>query len=74
MNWKPIFAIHVTDKVIYMYLSVSWFYNLFSFFFFFFFLIWVLRLFQENFTCMELMVHQRWAKTGEPGGKPPDHP
>ena len=27
-----------------------------------------LRPFQEYFTYIELIVHQRWAKTGEPGG------
>ena len=41
---------------------------------FFFFLIWVLRPFQEYFTYIEPIAHQRWAKTGEPGEKPPDHP
>ena len=41
---------------------------------FFFFLIWVLRPFQEYFTYIEPIVHRRWAKTGEPGEKPPDHP
>ena len=45
-----------------------------SIFFFFFFLIWVLRPFQEYFTYIEPIVHRRWAKTGEPGEKPPDHP
>ena len=40
---------------------------------FFFFLIWVLRPFQEYFTYIEPIVHRRWAKTGEPGEKPPDH-
>ena len=44
------------------------------FFFFFFFFIWVLRPFQEYFTYIEPIVHRRWAKTGEPGEKPPDHP
>ena len=44
------------------------------FFFVFFFLIWVLRPFQEYFTYIEPIVHRRWAKTGEPGEKPPDHP
>ena len=39
-----------------------------------FFLIWVLRPFQEYFTYIEPIVHRRWAKTGEPGEKPPDHP
>ena len=39
-----------------------------------FFLIWVLRPFQEYFTYIEPTVHRRWAKTGEPGEKPPDHP
>ena len=29
--------------------------------------IWVLLLFQEYFTCIEPIVHQKWAKTGEPG-------
>ena len=38
------------------------------------YLIWVLRPFQEYFTYIEPIVHQRWAKTGEPGEKPPDHP
>ena len=38
------------------------------------FLIWVLRPFQEYFTYIEPIVHRRWAKTGEPGEKPPDHP
>ena len=42
--------------------------------FFFFFLIWVLRPFQEYFTYIEPIVHRRWAKTGVPGEKPPDHP
>ena len=46
----------------------------FFFFFFFFFLIWVLRPFQEYFTYIDPIVHRRWAKTGEPGEKPPDHP
>ena len=45
-----------------------------NFFFFFFFFIWVLRPFQEYFTYIEPIVHRRWAKTGEPGEKPPDHP
>ena len=40
----------------------------------FFFLIWVLQAFQEYFTYIEPIVHQRWAKTREPGEKPPDHP
>ena len=44
------------------------------FFFFFFFLIWVLRPFQVYFTYIEPIIHRRWAKTGEPGEKPPDHP
>ena len=38
------------------------------------FLIWVLRPFQEYFTYIEPIVHQRWAKTGGHGEKPPDHP
>ena len=33
-----------------------------------------LRPFQKYFTYIEPIVHQRWAKTGEPGEKPPDHP
>ena len=42
---------------------------------FFFFFFWgVLRPFQEYFTYIEPIVHQRWAKTGEPREKPPDHP
>ena len=40
----------------------------------FFFYIWVLWPFQEYFTYIEVIVHQRWAKTREPGGKIPDHP
>ena len=36
--------------------------------FFYYYLIWVLRPFQEYFTYIELIVHQRWAKAGEPGG------
>ena len=35
---------------------------------------WVLRPFQEYFTYIEPIVHRRWAKTGVPGEKPPDHP
>ena len=49
-------------------------YFCFVFFFFFFFLIWVLWPFQEYFTYVELIIHQRWAKTEEPEEKPPDHP
>ena len=30
--------------------------------------------FQEYFTHIEPIVHQRWAKTREPGEKPPEHP
>ena len=30
--------------------------------------------FQEYFTCSEPIVHQRWAKIGETGEIPPDHP
>ena len=37
--------------------------------FFFFFFIWVLRPFQEYFIYIEPIIHQRWAKTGEPGEK-----
>ena len=37
--------------------------------FFLFFFIWALRPFQEYFTYIEPIVHQRWAKTGEPGKK-----
>ena len=37
--------------------------------FFFFFLIWVLRPFQEYFIYIKLIVHERWAKTGELGEK-----
>ena len=39
----------------------------------FIFLIWVLGSFQECFTHIELIVHQRWAKTRELSEKPPDH-
>ena len=35
----------------------------------FFFFIWVLRPFQEYVTYIEPIVHQKWAKTGEPGEK-----
>ena len=42
--------------------------------FFFVFFIWVIRSFQEYFTYIELIVHQMWVKTREPGEKPPDHP
>ena len=38
--------------------------------FFFFFFIWVLWPFQEYFTYIEPIIHQRWVKTGEPGEKP----
>ena len=41
--------------------------------FLFFFLFWVLRPFQEYFTYIEPIIHQRWA-TEEPEEKPPDHP
>ena len=44
----------------------------FLFFFVFFYL--GLRPFQEYFTYIKLIVDQRWAKTREPGDKPPDHP
>ena len=37
------------------------------FFFYFFFLIWVLQPFQEYLTYIESIIHQRWAKTAEPG-------
>ena len=40
----------------------------------FFFFIWVLWPFQEYFTYVEPIVHQRWVKTWEPREKPPDHP
>ena len=42
-------------------------------FFFFYFLILVLQPFPEYLTCIEPIVHQRWAKTGEPRDSP-DHP
>ena len=38
------------------------------------FLIWVLRPFQEYFSYIESIVHERRAITQEPGEKPPDHP
>ena len=41
---------------------------------FFIFFIWVLQPFQEYFTYIEPTFHQRWAKAGEPGEKPPDNP
>ena len=41
---------------------------------FFFVLIWVLWPLQEYFNYIEPIVYQRWAKTGEPGEKPPDYP
>ena len=40
----------------------------------YFFFIWVLRPFQEYFTYIEPIFHQRRAKTREPGEKSPDHP
>ena len=47
--------------------------NIYLFFFFFF--IWVLQPFQEYLTYhIKLTVPHRWAKTGEPAEKPPDHP
>ena len=60
--------------------KLSWFWRrrllkfFFFFFFFFVFFIWVLQPFQEYFTYIEPIVHRRWAKTGEPREKPPDHP
>ena len=42
--------------------------------FFFLFDLGQIRPFQEYFTYIEPIVHQRWAKTREPGEKPPDHP
>ena len=35
--------------------------------------IWVLRRFQDYFIYTESIIYQRWAKTREPGDKPPDH-
>ena len=55
-------------------LESSQFQFYFLFIFFFFFLFWVLQPFQVYFTYIEPIVHQMWAKTGEPGEKPPDHP
>ena len=52
-------------------------FNLFTYLFiyFIFFFIWVLLPFQEEyFTYIEPIVHQRWAKTVEPGEKQPDIP
>ena len=69
--------IHQQQESLYICLCLCaiFFFFFFSFsFFFFFFLIWVLRPFQEYFTYIEPIVHRRWAKTGEPGEKPPDHP
>ena len=43
-------------------------------FFFIIIIIWVLQPFQEYFTYIEPIAHQKWAKTGEPREKPPDHP
>ena len=43
------------------------------FFFLFFFLFGFLRPFHEYFTYIEPIIHQKWAKTEEPGEKPPDH-
>ena len=40
--------------------------------FFFLFLIWFLRPYQEYFTYIKTIVHERWAKIGEPGEKPPE--
>ena len=36
-------------------------------------MIWVLWPFQEYFTYIEPIVHQKWAKTREPREKLPDH-
>ena len=41
---------------------------------FVFFFIWVLQPFQEYFAYIAPIVHQRWLKTGESRGKPPDNP
>ena len=38
-----------------------------------FFFIWILWPFQEYFTYIEPIIHQRWAKTGEPREEPPDY-
>ena len=56
-----LYLLHIRKKILYFALVI-------------FFLIWVLRPFQEYFTYIEPIVHRRWAKTGEPGEKPPDHP
>ena len=66
----------------------QWNYRSFFFFFFFFFFggggggEWGwgfgyfknIHLYITHYTYIEPIVHQRWAKTGEPGEKPPDHP
>ena len=41
---------------------------------FLFFFIWFLWPFQEYFTYIEPIVHQRWTKTGGAREKTPDHP
>ena len=74
---KPVFL----DRLIkFSEMLYSWQNRFFFFFFFFFFSfgevgvgvgVWP---FQEYFTYVEPISHQRWAKTGEPREKPPDHP
>ena len=63
---KPIFW----EKYIKM-LSAEIVPNKLSVIFFFYF---VFTVFQEYFTYIEPILHQRWAKTGEPVEKPPDPP
>ena len=49
------------------------FYKVLFFFVLFFFFLGVLGSFKEYFTYIKQIVHQRWAKTGEPVKKTPDH-
>ena len=44
------------------------------FFFFFFFLFLFFAPVEDYFTYIEPIIHQRWAKTGEPGEEPPKNP
>ena len=64
---------HQSFCLLFVYKNVEY-WSIYIYFFFFFFWIWVLRPFQEYFTYIKPIAHQRWAKTREPGEKPPDHP
>ena len=58
---------------LFIYLFIYFYLFIFHFYLFFFF-ICVLRPFQEYFTYIEPIVHQRQAKTEDPREKPSDHP